>query len=340
MHFIQGSVNWGIIGCGDVCEVKSGPAFGKVPGSSLAAVMRRDAEKAKDYASRHKVPKFYTDATQLINDPDVNAIYVATPPGSHEAYAIQSLKAGKPVYIEKPVALNGEECQRMIAASNTYKTPATVAHYRRELTLFRRVKSLIDQQAIGNVRLVLLHLFQSPKPNTQADAANNWRVNPALSGGGLLYDLAPHQLDILYWIFGAPQATIGHSINQGKNYNVPDVTALTAVFKDNILLQALWTFNAPAQARQDTCKIIGENGTLEFSFFTSFTNSKLEIQRDGATAQEEFFFPEHIQQPMIEEVVKYFQGKRKNPCSLDEALVTMNMMEQTSPEKIILDKKC
>lgn len=331
MHVIQGPVNWGIIGCGDVCEVKSGPAFSKVPGSSLKAVMRRDANKVKDYAYRHKVPKFYTDATQLIDDAEVNAIYIATPPGSHETYAIQAMKAGKPVYIEKPVAINSEACQHMIGASKGFKVPATVAHYRRGLTLFRRVKSLIDQGTIGSVKLVLLNLFQSPKPNNPADSTDNWRVNPALSGGGLLYDLAPHQLDILYWIFGAPQALLGHSINQGKNYNAPDVTALTAVFKNNILFQGLWSFNVPTQNRQDTCKIIGENGTLEFPFFTSFIKSKLEILRDGTIEQEEFFFPEHIQQPMIEEVVKYFQGKTENPCSLDEALVTMNMMEQTLP---------
>jgi 1,5-anhydro-D-fructose reductase (1,5-anhydro-D-mannitol-forming) len=327
--YINGIVNWGIIGCGDVCEVKSGPAFSKVPGSSLKSVMRRDKAKVEDYARRHKVPNFYTEAALLMEDPDVNAIYIATPPGSHERYAIEAMKAGKPVYIEKPVAVNTKACQNMIAASRQYGIPASVAHYRRELSLFRRVKSLIDQQAIGSVKLVILNLFQSPKPNT--DAIENWRVDPALSGGGLFYDLAPHQLDIMYWIFGVPTSTTGHSINQGKNYPAPDVTALTTVFPGGIVLQGLWSFNAPAHARQDTCKIIGEKGTLEFSFFTSFVKSTLEIHRNGATELEEFTFPEHIQQPMIEEVVKYFQGKAENPCSLDDALVTMNMMEQTSP---------
>ena len=328
MQFIPGNVNWGIIGCGDVCEVKSGPAFSKVSGSSLIAVMRRDPEKVKDYADRHKVPKFYTDAADLIADPDVNAIYIATPPGSHETYAIQAMKAGKPVYIEKPVAVNSKSCQRMIAASRDYDVPATVAHYRRELDLFRKVKSLIDAGAVGNIKLVILNLLQSPKPGA-ADSADNWRINPTLSGGGLFYDLAPHQLDILCWIFGSPQTASGHSINQGKNYNVPDVTTLTAVFKDNILFQGLWSFNAPPQAREDSCKVVGEKGTLSFSFFTSFAKANLEIIRDGKIESEEFFFPKHIQQPMIEEVVKYFQGTAANPCSLEEAWVSMNMMEQT-----------
>src|SRR3954470_24666503 len=97
-------INWGIIGCGDVTEVKSGPAFNEVNNSALVAVMRRDAEKAEDYAHRHNVHRWYNDGEKLINDPEVNAVYVATPPSSHEAYVIAVINAGKPVYVEKPMA--------------------------------------------------------------------------------------------------------------------------------------------------------------------------------------------------------------------------------------------
>ena len=106
MKKISGTVNWGIIGCGDVCEVKSGPAFNKVDSSKLVAVMRRNLDKAKDFAQRHAVPKYYADAADLINDAEVNAVYIATPPSSHEAYLEMALKAGKPVYVEKPVTVN------------------------------------------------------------------------------------------------------------------------------------------------------------------------------------------------------------------------------------------
>src|ERR1700747_392477 len=99
-------IKWGIIGCGDVTEVKSGPAFNKVKDSELVAVMRRDGEKAKDYAQRHKVPKWYTNADQLIHDPDANSVYIATPPSSHEEYAIAVINAGKPVYVEKPMSVD------------------------------------------------------------------------------------------------------------------------------------------------------------------------------------------------------------------------------------------
>lgn len=327
MNFIKGPVRWGIIGCGDVCEVKSGPAFGKVPGSSLIAVMRRDAGKAKDYAQRHNVARFYSDAGSLIHDPDVNAIYIATPPGSHEGYALEAIRAGKPVYIEKPVALNSAECRNMIVASEELGVPATVAHYRRCLGIFERVKSLVDQKTLGLPKLVtirLLHPFKSSPGGT----ASNWRINPSLSGGGLLYDLAPHQLDILYWIFGAPYKINGLSINQGGNYDAPDITSLTAVFQDNILFQGLWSFNAPEHAREDTCAIVCDHGVLEFPFFSSFSTAKLKILRKGVTEEEEFAFPQHIQQPMIGQVVKYFQGNGENPCSLTDALVSLMMIER------------
>jgi predicted dehydrogenase len=139
---INGTVNWGIIGCGDVCEVKSGPAFNKVPNSKLVAVMRRDTEKAKDYAQRHGVAKFYSDAAELIKDDEVNAIYIATPPSSHEQYTEMSLKAGKPVYVEKPVTMNAESCIRMMRLEKDYNNRVSVAHYRRGTSIIQNSKKI------------------------------------------------------------------------------------------------------------------------------------------------------------------------------------------------------
>ena len=110
------TIRWGIIGCGDVCEVKSGPGFQKAANSALVAVMRRDGGKAADYAKRHGVPRWYDDAEALIGDPEVDAVYVATPPGSHLEYALRVAAAGKPCYVEKPMARTHAECRRMIGA--------------------------------------------------------------------------------------------------------------------------------------------------------------------------------------------------------------------------------
>src|SRR6185503_5514738 len=148
MKKISGTVNWGIIGCGDVCEVKSGPAFNKVANSKLVAVMRRNIDKAKDFAQRHGVPKYYADAAELVNDKEVNAIYIATPPSSHEAYLEMALKAGKPVYVEKPVTIKSESLERMMAMEKQYDCKVSVAHYRRGLPLFNKIKKLVNDGAI------------------------------------------------------------------------------------------------------------------------------------------------------------------------------------------------
>jgi predicted dehydrogenase len=326
MKTINGIINWGIIGCGDVCEVKSGPAFNKVSNSKLVAVMRRDRAKAEDYATRHQVPRFYDNATALIQDKDVNAIYIATPPGSHESYTIEALKAGKPVYVEKPVTLNAASCERMISASHEYKNKVTVAHYRRGLSLFKKVRSLVHEGVIGNVRLIQLKVLQPPSSKIITQTEDNWRVRPEFSGGGLFHDLSPHQLDIMYWIFGEPQNVYGHSLNQAKQYNAPDLTTLEAIFDNNVYMTGVWAFNVAESAADDTCEIIGDRGKLRFSFFRKST---LEVIREDGSETLEMDYPVNIQQPMIDAVTRFFRGEGPNPCALKEALVVMKMMDKT-----------
>jgi predicted dehydrogenase len=215
----------------------------------------------------------------------------------------------------------------MIAAEIQYEIPAVCAHYRRALPLYRKVKSLIGEGAIGHVRLVDLRLFQSPAVNVIAKTDVNWRINPELSGGGLFHDLAPHQLDILYWLFGEPVSYAGRSLNQSSAYDAPDVTSLEILFKKNILMQGLWAFEVSSSAVTDTCKIVGDKGHLSFSFFKT---PSLELHSSSGNQQIEFEYPVNIQQPMIDEVVKYIRGEGKNPCSLKEALVTLKIMDATA----------
>jgi predicted dehydrogenase len=326
MKSIPGTVNWGIIGCGDVCEVKSGPAFNKVPNSRLVAVMRRDLSKAEDYAKRHQVPQFYNEADAVINNPDINAIYIATPPSLHERYTEEALRAGKPVYVEKPVTLNAASCERMIAMTKQYHNKVSVAHYRRGLALFNKVKSLIHEGAIGEVRLIQLRTLQPAQSKIITRTSDNWRIKPEFSGGGLFHDLSPHQLDIMYWIFGAPEKVFGHSLNQSEQYDAPDMTLLEAVFKNNVCLNGVWAFNVSEHATEDTCEIIGSAGKLRFSFFKPST---LEITTTAGTEKLEMEYPVNIQQPMIDAVTRFFRGAGPNPCSLEDALVTMKMMDST-----------
>jgi 1,5-anhydro-D-fructose reductase (1,5-anhydro-D-mannitol-forming) len=325
MQHINGTVCWGIIGCGDVCEVKSGPAFSKVPDSKLVAVMRRDADKAKDFALRHGVPKFYSDSNDLINDPEVNAVYIATPPSSHEQYTEMALKAGKPVYVEKPVSMNAASVERMIKLENQYDGKVSVAHYRRALPLFKTVKQLIAEDAIGKIKLVLLKTLQPAASKIITQTKDNWRINPEISGGGLFNDLSPHQLDILYWLFGKPLQVQVYAANQGKNYKAPDLVSVQLAFANDIFFNGVWDFNVAEAATEDSCEIIGDKGCIRFSFFRS---GKIELITNTGTEIFENESSVHIQQLHIERVVQFFRGETENSCSLEDALVTMQIIDK------------
>ena len=325
MKNINGTVNWGIIGCGDVCEVKSGPAFNKVTNSKLIAVMRRNLDKAKDFARRHGVPNYYAAATELINDIEVNAIYIATPPSSHESYLEMALKAGKPVYVEKPITVSAASVEKMMAMEKQYEGKVSVAHYRRGLPLFNKIKQLVNDGAIGKVKLILLKTLQPPVSKIITQTEDNWRINPEISGGGLFHDLSPHQLDIMYWIFGKPQQVFVQAANQGKRYNAPDLTMVQLEFANDIYFDGVWNFNVAETASNDSCEIIGDRGSIRFSFFRVST---IELTTDAGTEILELEYPANIQQPHINNVVNFFRGQGTNPCSLQDALVTMQVMDK------------
>jgi predicted dehydrogenase len=319
-------LNWGIIGCGDVTEVKSGPAFQKIEHTCLKAVMRRDGEKAKDYAARHGVEKWYDIANALINDADINAIYIATPPSSHEAYAIAAMQAGKPVYVEKPMTLDARSAAWMQQFAQANKQKLVVAHYRRALPYFLKVKALLDEGAIGDIRFVRL-TFSAPALSTEElqDPKKAWRINPAESGGGLFRDLSPHQLDIMYYLFGEIASVHGYAINQAQQTNADDLVSGQILFASGVLFQGLWCFNAAPGQEQDVCEIVGSKGTISFGFF-----GKNEIVLTRGGEEEKFVIesPMHIQQPMIEKVVDYFLDRGPNPCSAEDGVVVMDIIDQ------------
>lgn len=319
------SVSWGIIGCGDVTEVKSGPAFNKVPDSRLHAVMRRDAKKAADYAKRHHVSKWYGNADDLVNDPEVNAIYVATPPSSHEEYAAKAFRAGKPVYVEKPMTLDAAAAQRMSDLSKQLGQKLVVAHYRRAQPAFELIKSWLGDERIGKVRLVRSTLFK--RSLTKEELQNErvaWRVDPLVAGGGLFHDLAPHQLDLMYFFFGEVEQAIGISTNQAGAYESDDIVSGCIQFKNGTQFVGSWCFNVSPEDERDEIEIIGSEGRIVFSCFET---KPVRIYMGGQMSEYSFRRLEHVQQPMIEKVVQYFLGKISNPCSADDGVAVMRLLD-------------
>lgn len=306
-------INWGIIGCGDVTEVKSGQAFNKVPHSSLVAVMRRDAEKAADYAKRHNVPIWYDDADALINDPNVNAIYVATPPGSHAAYAIRAMRAGKPVYVEKPMARNATECEAMNQVSRETGMPLFVAFYRRALPYFLKIKELIDTNVIGDIRYVRVQLNWQPAARELGEGPEpNWRVSPDISGGGLFHDLASHQFDFLEYVLGPIKTASGIARNQAGLYQADDIVMANFEFQSGVLGTGSWCFTVNKEQRLEQTEFVGAKGKLTFSFFEKYF---IQVETETGVKTYDIPFPEHVQQPLIELIVKDLRGEGTCPST-------------------------
>ncbi len=319
-------VNWGIIGCGNVTEKKSGPAFNKIEGSKVVAVMRRDAYKAEDYARRHDVPKFYSDATLLINDADVNAVYIATPPDTHAKYAIEAMKAGKAVYVEKPMARTIAECEEMIRVSEETGQPLFVAYYRRRLPVFLKIKELIDTKEIGDVKYIQVQLHNPLKPE-EADPKSEpgWRVLPEISGGGHFHDMAAHEFDYLEYLLGPIKEAKGISINQTGHYPADDMVAATFLFESGIAGTGSWCFSVPENLKTDTAVIIGSEGKITFSFF-EHQNICVE-KSDGSIQNYTLPHPENIQQPLIQTIVDQLRGIGKSPSTAKTGIRSTMIME-------------
>ncbi|MEP3209994.1 MAG: Gfo/Idh/MocA family oxidoreductase [Maribacter sp.] len=323
-------VRWGILGVGDVCEVKSAPAMQKIANSELVAVMRRNGEKAKDYAQRHGISTWYDDAQALINDPNVNAIYIATPPIAHKDLTIEAAQSGKPVYVEKPMARTTEECQEMIAGCERADVPLYVAYYRRKLPNFEKLKSLLDEGAIGDIRLVTIEMFKTLDPDIVSNIATstsaNWRIDPDVSGGGYFFDLAAHQLDYLDYALGPIKSVVGHASNQAQKYKAADIISSSFNFENGIIGTGSWCFTVDKVAERDQMTFIGSQGRISVPFFGA---PKIFLERSG-TPKETFDFelPYHIQQPLIQTIVDDLLGKGVCQSTGESAIRTNWVMEE------------
>ncbi len=328
MTKLLSEVRWGIIGAGNVCEVKSGPALQLAKNSKLIAVMRRNEDQARDFALRHNIKKWYDNADELINDPEVNAIYIATPPDSHKYYTLKAAKAGKPVYVEKPMARNYGECEEMVKACDDLGVPLFVAYYRRALPNILKVKDIIDSGILGDIRFINITMQKTEQPNILGAVNDplNWRVDPEVSGGGYFYDLASHQLDVMDFIFGPVVEAKGFSINQAGNYTADDITMAIFKFKNGILGQGIWVFNTSSISDKEITIIEGNRGRVSFPFFGD-NSVTLEI-RDKKKEIFQFNISKHIQQGLIQTIVDELLGKGKCNSTGESGARTNRVMEE------------
>jgi predicted dehydrogenase len=308
------NIRWGIIGCGDVTEVKSGPGFGKAQRSELVAVMRRNGEKAADYARRHGVPRWYDNADVLINDSQVDAVYIATPPGSHLELSERVAAAGKPCYVEKPMARSFAECQRMQQAFERAGQKLFVAYYRRALPRFIKLKELLDAGAIGTITGCRYRLSR------KLAASTDWRVNVEQSGGGLFLDVGSHVLDLLDLLLGefVEYGGAATAIADGPEQAV-SVHFRTA---GNVAGCASWNFAAAAD--DELLEIDGTAGRIAT---TVLSHGPLRVVNGDASQMFEIADPPHVAQPLIQTVVNDLLGIGQCPSTGASAARASRVMD-------------
>ena len=306
-------INWGFIGCGEVTEKKSGPAFNEVEGSQVVAVMSRSENKARSYAELHHIRKWYTDAQELIDDPDVNAIYIATPPSSHATFAIMAMRAGKPVYIEKPLAASYNDCIRINRISEQTGVPCFVAYYRRYLPYFQKVKEIIQNGTIGKVINVQLRFSVPPRDlDYKNEKELPWRLQPDIAGGGYFYDLAPHQIDLLQNIFGVITRAHGYPANRAHLYKAEDTVSACFFFENGVTGSGSWCFVGHESAKEDRIEVIGDKGSLSFSVFTYEPIVLITSEgKQSITVPN----PSYVQLPIIKHVIEHLQGIGHCECT-------------------------
>jgi len=308
-------IKWGMVGTGDVTEVKSGPGFYKAKNSALYAVTNRTFEKAVDYAERHNVEKVYANIDEMIADKSIDAIYIATPPSSHKAYAIKCAEAKIPCYIEKPVAMSYAEHLEIMQAFEKTNTKAFAAYYRREHERFKKVKELIESGAIGDVRFVHTSLYRQASESEKLN--ESWRIQPEISGGGIFMDVGVHQLDILDFIFGVIKDVKVFSANKGGFYAPEDTISAAFRFENGVQMTADWCFAAGVS--KDEIEIVGSDGRITLSCFGVDS-----VVHETAISREVFEFepPKHVHQPLIQTIVDELNGEGSCPSTLKDALNT------------------
>ncbi len=311
-----------MIGCGAVAEVKSGPALQGADGSCVTAVMRRNGELAEDYARRHGIGKWYDDADKLIGDSEVDAVYVATPPSSHKQYTIAAANAGKDVYVEKPMAMTFDECQEMIAACKENGVRLFVAYYRRGLERFVKIKSLIDDGALGKVSFADV-VYHKRASEGDLEGAENWRVDPKIAGGGYFYDLAPHSIDILQFLLGDAVSAKGYVSNQRRRYEAEDIVSGLVTLENDVHVALVWNFNAYGD--MDRTEIVGDEGKLTFS---TFGDGPIVLETQDGSEVFNIENPLHIQQPLIQTIVNELRGNGCCPSTGDTAAKTNWVMDR------------
>ncbi|PRX56581.1 Gfo/Idh/MocA family protein [Flagellimonas meridianipacifica] len=315
-------IRWGVIGCGSVAEKKSVPAYQQTEGFEVSMVMCRNGEKAADYASRHGIPKWTTDAKEVIENPNIDAIYIATPPDSHKYYGLWVAKAGKICCIEKPIAPNYKDSLAIFHAFQEKGIPLFIAYYRRSLPRFLKVKEWLDTKQIGDIRHVRWLKTKAPNAMDLSDEYN-WRTDAKVAPGGYFDDLASHGLDLFTFLLGEIEEASGFARNQGGLYTSYDAITGSWVHKNGVTGEGCWNFLT--HHREDVVEIFGSEGKITFAVLDE---APLILENTCGKEVLEVPNPEHIQKFHAENIKNHLWSKSTHPSTGQSGLHTSWVMDK------------
>src|SRR5713226_7954367 len=246
-------LNWIVIGVGDIATRRVIPAIQAEPRSRLYGLVTRDPAKAAPYNTRS-----WSALDEALSDREVNAVYVATPVFLHAPQTIQSLRAGKHVLCEKPMAMNEAEARSMLRTASEMGKTLGVAYYRRMYPKVQRAQELLDAGAIGTPVFAELscHDWFDGRDSSRA-----WLVDPVKAGGGPLFDIGSHRIDVLNFLFGQPQRVSGHLSNAVHHYAVEDNATVMIDYAGGVrgIVDVRWH----SKVKRDECRIRGTEGEME-----------------------------------------------------------------------------
>ena len=306
-------LRWGVIGAGGIADRRTIPGMMLAENAELIAVMDINAGQVEKIRQKYGAKRGYTKEEDLLADPEVDAVYIATPPSSHATYAIMAMHAGKPCYVEKPLAASYDDCARVNHVSQMTGVPCYVAYYRRYLPYFREVKNVVESGKIGKAINVQIRFSCPPRQldyNKPEDRP--WRLQPDIAGGGYFYDLAPHQLDLLQNIFGVITHAEGFSSNRGGLYSAEDTVSACFKFENGLPGSGSWCFVGHDSAREDRIEIIGDKGMVSFSVFDY---QPIELITSSGKELINVPNPLYVQKPLIQSVIETLQGKANCKCT-------------------------
>ncbi len=248
-------LRWGIIGCGDVVEKKSGPSIMGTGNSEIVHVMRRNLEKSKEYADANAILKATDKADEVLNNPDVDIIYIATPPNSHKDYVLQAAEAGKHILVEKPMGLNEAQSLEMCEACEKAGAQLFVAYYRRFHPHVLKMKELIAEGRLGRLLAGSIE-FRDTFPGIKE---SGWRLQPEVGGGGHLIDNISHRIDLFVDLFGDTDEIAGSAVYSDET-GAEEALSLSVRFQNGIIGTA--TGNVDNSLRVDRFQIIGTEAEI------------------------------------------------------------------------------